>query len=155
MAEGTGVHKPVLLQEFIAAAAVQAGDRWVDGTFGRGGHTAALLEKGAEVLAMDRDEEAGPAAEMLMKKWPGQLTWVNKNFSELVTCSRKHGWNRVNGVLLDLGVSSPQIETAQRGLSFSLSGPLDMRMDRRETKTAADLVRELDEQELARIFYEY
>jgi 16S rRNA (cytosine1402-N4)-methyltransferase len=151
-----GGHEPVLLREFLEAAAVKPGDRWVDGTFGRGGHTGALLERGAAVLALDRDAEAEPAAAALAEKWPGQLMWKKNNFSNLKECSRKHGWERVSGVLIDLGVSSPQIETARRGLSFSLNGPLDMRMDQsEETMNAAHLVQALEERELARIFYEY
>ncbi len=152
---GAGGHEPVLLAEVLAAAGVKPGDRWIDGTFGRGGHARALLEGGARVLGLDRDEGAEEAARALEARWPENFWWMRKNFEELKTCSREHGWEKVDGVLLDLGVSSPQLETPERGFSFRSEGPLDMRMDRRSGPTAADLVNTWDERELTKIFYEY
>jgi 16S rRNA (cytosine1402-N4)-methyltransferase len=148
-------HVPVLLAEVLGAAKVQPGHRWIDGTFGRGGHSHALLEKGALVLGLDQDEEAAGAARALEARWPGKFWWKQRNFKELKTCCRELGWDRVNGVLLDLGVSSPQLETAERGFSFRFEGPLDMRMDRRSGPTAANLVNELSEGELTKLFYEH
>jgi 16S rRNA (cytosine1402-N4)-methyltransferase len=148
-------HIPVLLRPFLAAAKVQPGQRWIDGTLGRGGHARALLEEGARVLGLDRDEDAEEAARVLKARWPGSFDWKRRNFEELKICSMEHGWNKVEGVLLDLGVSSPQLETAERGFSFRAEGPLDMRMDRRGGATAADLVNELSEEELSKIFYEH
>ena len=148
-------HVPVLLAEVMAAARVQPGERWIDGTFGRGGHSSALLERGAQVLALDRDGDAEPAARALEARWPGRFEWKQRNFEDLKTCCQEHGWSDVDGVLLDLGVSSPQLETAQRGFSFQADGPLDMRMDRSGGRTAADLVNELSEEELADLFYEH
>jgi len=148
-------HVPVLLAEVMAAARVQPGECWIDGTFGRGGHSSALLERGAQVLALDRDADAEPAARALEARWPGRFEWKQRNFEDLKTCCAEHGWGEVDGVLLDLGVSSPQLETAQRGFSFQADGPLDMRMDRSGGPTAADLVNELSEEELAEIFYEH
>jgi 16S rRNA (cytosine1402-N4)-methyltransferase len=144
----------VLLAEVLAAARVQPGHRWIDGTFGRGGHARALLEKGALVLGLDRDGEAVEAARALEARWPENFRWKQRNFKELKTCCREQGWDKVNGILLDLGVSSPQLETPERGFSFRAEGPLDMRMDRRGGPTAADLVNELSEGELTRLFYE-
>ena len=144
----------MLLREVLAAAHVQRGHRWVDGTFGRGGHSRALLEAGALVLGLDRDSAAAEAARALEARWPGQFWWQQQNFSRLKTCANEQGWEKVDGVLLDLGVSSPQLETAERGFSFQADGPLDMRMDQRSGRTAADLVNELPEAELTRIFYE-
>lgn len=153
--EGTNRgHIPVLLREVIAAARVRPGHRWVDGTFGRGGHSRALLEAGALVLGLDRDSEAEEAARALEARWPGRFWWRQRNFNELKTCVQEQGWETVDGVLLDLGVSSPQLETASRGFSFQLEGPLDMRMDQRSGPTAAELVNELSEEELTRLFYE-
>ena len=149
-----GGHVPVLLAEVLAAARVQPGQRWVDGTFGRGGHSRALLEKGALVLGLDQDGEAAEAARVLEARWPEKFRWKQRNFRELKTCCREQGWDKVDGVLLDLGVSSPQLETPQRGFSFRAEGPLDMRMDRSSGPTAADLVNELSESELTRLFYE-
>ena len=149
-------HIPVLLAEVMAAARVQPGARWIDGTFGRGGHSSALLAAGAQVLALDRDADAGPAAHALAALWPGRFAWQHRNFEELKTCAQQHGWNSVDGgILLDLGVSSPQLDTAERGFSFQWDGPLDMRMDRRGGPTAADLVNHSTEAELAAMLYEY
>ena len=153
--ESQGEHVPVLLAEVLAAAKVRPGQRWIDGTFGRGGHSRALLEQGALVLGLDRDSEAEGAARALEAQWPGNFKWKQRNFKELKTCSKEHGWNQVDGVLLDLGVSSPQLETPERGFSFRAEGPLDMRMDRRSGPTAADLVNELSEGDLSKLFYEY
>jgi 16S rRNA (cytosine1402-N4)-methyltransferase len=126
----------------------------VDGTFGRGGHSRALLEAGAQVLGLDQDGDAAEAARALEAQWPGQFWWRQRNFRELKTCTHEHGWEKVDGVLLDLGISSPQLETAARGFSFQAEGPLDMRMDQRSGPTAADLVNELPEAELTKLFYE-
>jgi len=152
---GGGEHLPVLLAEVLAAARVQPGQRWIDGTFGRGGHSRALLERGAQVLGLDQDSAAEEAARVLEARWPEDFKWKQRNFKELKTCSIEHGWEKVDGVLLDLGVSSPQLETAERGFSFRMEGPLDMRMDRRSGATAADLVNELSEGDLTKIFYEH
>jgi 16S rRNA (cytosine1402-N4)-methyltransferase len=149
------VHTPVLLEAFLSATRPGPGQRWIDGTFGRGGHTRALLAAGAEVLGLDRDEAAAEAAEAVGREWPGKFRWIRRNFAELEECGREAGWEEIDGVLLDLGVSSPQLDTAERGFSFRLDGPLDMRMDRREGVTAAQLVNEATEEELAKIFYEY
>ncbi len=154
--EGAGRgHIPVLLREVLAAADVRPGQRWIDGTFGRGGHTRALLEAGAVVLGLDQDAAAATAARELEEKWAGKFEWRQRNFKELRTCAEEHGWAEVDGILLDLGVSSPQLETAARGFSFQAEGPLDMRMDQRSGRTAAELVNELPEEELSRILYEY
>jgi len=150
-----GGHIPVLLAEVLAAAKVRPGQQWIDGTFGRGGHTRALLEAGAVVLGLDQDSEAEGAARKLEAEWPDNFRWKQRNFKELKTCAHEHGWDKVDGILLDLGVSSPQLETPERGFSFRAEGPLDMRMDRRSGATAADLVNELPEGELSKLFYEY
>jgi 16S rRNA (cytosine1402-N4)-methyltransferase len=150
-----GGHIPVLLGEVLAAAKVRPGQRWIDGTFGRGGHSRALLEKGAQVLGLDQDSEAAEAARALEARWPENFRWKQRNFRELKTCCQEQGWDKVDGgILLDLGVSSPQLETPERGFSFRAEGPLDMRMDRSGGPTAADLVNELPEGELTRLFYE-
>jgi 16S rRNA (cytosine1402-N4)-methyltransferase len=142
------------MTEVLAAARVQPGQRWIDGTFGRGGHARALLERGALVLGLDRDGEAAGAAGALEARWGDNFRWKQRNFKELKTCCTEQGWDQVDGVLLDLGVSSPQLETPERGFSFRAEGPLDMRMDRDDGPTAADLVNELSESELSRLFYE-
>ncbi len=145
----------MLLAEVLAAAKARPGRRWIDGTFGRGGHTRGLLEAGASVLGLDQDSEAETAARAMEAQWPGQFTWKQRNFTELKTCGTEHGWDKVDGILLDLGVSSPQLETPARGFSFRTEGPLDMRMDQRGGPTAAELVNDLPEGELSRLFYEH
>jgi 16S rRNA (cytosine1402-N4)-methyltransferase len=160
MPEGEGSaarreHEPVLLAEVLAAAQVRPGQRWIDGTFGRGGHTRALLERGAQVLGLDRDGAAAEAAAAVKAEWPETFLWQQTNFNELKTCSARHGWLTVDGVLLDLGVSSPQLESAGRGFSFRQDGPLDMRMDQRTGPTAADLVNTWSAAELSKTFYEH
>ena len=153
--EETSGHLPVLLAEVLVVARVRPGDKWIDGTFGRGGHTQALLERGAKVLGLDQDDEAAKAARALEARWPESFKWKQRNFKDLKTCSTEHGWAKVDGVLLDLGVSSPQLEQAERGFSFRVEGPIDMRMDRRGGQTAADLVNGLSEGELGKLFYEH
>ena len=150
-----GEHVPVLLNPFLAAVNARPGQRWIDGTFGRGGHSGALLEKGALVLGLDRDGEAATAAQALKGRWPDQFEFQQRNFEELRSCSNANGWDRVDGVLLDLGVSSPQLANAARGFSFRTEGPLDMRMDQRGASTAADLVNSLSEAELGKLFHEH
>jgi 16S rRNA (cytosine1402-N4)-methyltransferase len=152
--QGAAGHVPVLLAEVMAAASVRPGQRWIDGTFGRGGHARALLERGAQVLGLDRDAEAAEAARALEAQWPEQFRWRQRNFEDLKTCCAERGWDEVDGVLLDLGVSSPQLETPGRGFSFRAEGPLDMRMDRSSGPTAADVINERSEQELTKLFYE-
>lgn len=151
---GSG-HEPVLLAAFLEACEPAAGERWVDGTMGRGGHSRAMLAAGAWVLGLDRDEAAVEAAAGWAGPWRDRMAWQRRNFAELEVAVREHGWDGVDGVLLDLGVSSPQLETAERGFSFRLDGPLDMRMDQREPLTAAGVVNTWDEAALAKLFYEY
>ena len=149
-----GEHIPVLLAEVLAAANVRPGQRWIDGTFGRGGHTRALLERGAQVLGLDQDGDAENAALAVKADWPETFTWIRRNFEHLKTCSIEHGWDKVEGILLDLGVSSPQLDAPARGFSFRAEGPVDMRMDQSKGPTAADLVNDLPEGDLSRIFFE-
>lgn len=150
------MHRPVLLDAFLRRSAplLRPGSRWVDGTFGRGGHTRALLERGCRVLALDRDAEAAEAAEALRAQWPDTMNFARSNFREIGERAAEIGWGEVEGVLLDLGVSSPQFDDAERGFSFRFEAPLDMRMDRRQESTAARIVNETEEGALADLFYQ-
>ena len=143
------VHIPVLLQETIDALGVRSGGRYVDGTLGRAGHTREILARGGEVLGIDRDDDAlaAVAAQKLER-----LTIAKGNHGDLATIARAHGWDEADGVLLDLGVSSPQLDEADRGFSFLREGPLDMRMNRADGMTAADLVNGESPERLAEIF---
>jgi len=140
-------HIPVLLSETIEALQVKRGGRYVDGTFGRGGHARAIASEGGEVLGIDRDEAAVAAA--------GEMHVVRGRHGDLRRIANENGWESVEGVLLDLGVSSPQLDEAGRGFSFLREGPLDMRMDRTQDLTAAILVNGTDADELANIFREW
>lgn len=139
-------HVPVLLEETLEVLAVKPGGRYVDGTFGRGGHAREIVRRGGEVLGIDRDEAAVAAA--------GDIRVVHGRHGEMKDIANENGWNEVDGILLDLGVSSPQLDDAGRGFSFLREGPLDMRMDRSCGTSAADLVNEADEARLESIFRE-
>jgi 16S rRNA (cytosine1402-N4)-methyltransferase len=148
-------HVPVLLDEVVAALAVAPGETHVDGTFGAGGYTKALLEKGAaRIFAFDRDPHAIAAGEALAAASGGRLTLVPERFSGMRQALRDRGVEAVDGVTLDIGVSSMQLDRAERGFSFQADGPLDMRMSG-EGRSAADIVNEADEGELADILYHY
>ena len=138
------LHRPVLLQEAVDALDVRPGGRYVDGTFGRGGHSREIVRRGGEVLGIDRDDAAVAAA--------GDLRVVKGNHGEMERIVREHGWDEVDGVLLDLGVSSPQLDEAARGFSFLRDGPLDMRMDPSGGVTAADIVNFESAERLEEIF---
>jgi 16S rRNA (cytosine1402-N4)-methyltransferase len=141
-------HKPVLIDEVIAAMKPAPGETVVDGTFGAGGYTRALLATGARVIAFDRDPTAARFAEDLPAD---RFRLVQARFSEMAEVA---GDGALDGVALDLGVSSMQLDEAERGFSFMRDGPLDMRMGD-EGETAADLVNTAEPSELARILYVY
>ena len=142
-------HRPVLLEETVGALSVRPVGRYVDGTLGRAGHTRAILARGGVVLGIDRDDAA--LADVGALGLDG-LTIAKGNHGDVASIARAHGWDAVDGVLLDLGVSSPQLDEAERGFSFLREGPLDMRMDRSGGETAADLVNGADAERLAEIF---
>jgi 16S rRNA (cytosine1402-N4)-methyltransferase len=146
-------HKPVLLRALLLAVDPQPGQCWIDGTFGRGGHTRAFLERGCRVLGLDRDASAAPAAAQLWAQYPQTFTFERSNFNEMQLIAHNIGWKKIDGVLLDLGVSSPQLDNAQRGFSFRADAPLDMRMDQDQSLTAAQLVNTLSETDLADLIY--
>jgi 16S rRNA (cytosine1402-N4)-methyltransferase len=139
-------HVPVLLNETVNALSIKAGGRYLDGTFGRGGHSREIARRGGEVLGIDRDDAAIAAA--------GGLKVVKGRHSHLKEIALENGWREVNGILLDLGVSSPQLDEAGRGFSFLRDGPLDMRMDQSDGLTAADIVNGESAERLEEIFRE-
>ena len=154
MDTGGPVHQPVLLRQVLRALAVGPDEIYVDGTFGRGGHTRAILEKlgpGGILLALDRDPEAVQVARQFGEREPNLLV-EQGNFGDLRAVADQHGLTgRVNGVLLDLGVSSPQLDDGRRGFSFRRDGPLDMRMDPARGESAAEWLNRADEQEISRV----
>ena len=151
-------HIPVLLLEAVDALAVKPGGRYVDGTLGRAGHTREILVRGGCVLGIDRDDQALREVEELKsrgdEKW-SRLTLARGNHGDLKEIACEKGWTEVDGILLDLGVSSPQLDEAGRGFSFLRDGPLDMRMDRSRGVTAADLVNNESAERLEEIFREW
>ncbi|MGN6619926.1 MAG: 16S rRNA (cytosine(1402)-N(4))-methyltransferase RsmH [Sphingomonas sp.] len=147
-------HIPVLVDVVIDALAILPGERHVDATFGAGGYTRAMLAKGATVFAFDRDPDAIREGETLVRDGEGRLALIEAPFSamehELVALDAAP----VDGVTMDIGVSSMQLDRADRGFSFQADGPLDMRMSQ-AGETAADFVNEADEQEIADVLYQY
>lgn len=150
-----GQHLPVLIREVIAALAPRDGGRYLDGTFGRGGYTRGLLEAAnCTILAIDRDPEALSVGAEMAKGFDGRLRVVAGTFGHLDSLAEAAQFAPIDGVTLDIGVSSPQIDTPERGFSFRTDGPLDMRMSL-SGQSAADLVNGLGEEDLANIIYQY
>ncbi|WP_404712055.1 16S rRNA (cytosine(1402)-N(4))-methyltransferase RsmH [Sphingomonas sp. MMS24-J13] len=145
-------HIPVLLDEVIAGLAPQPGETHVDGTFGAGGYTRALLAAGADVIAFDRDPDAIAEGQALVGESDGHLQLVPETFSRLADVLEDRGIEGVDGVTLDIGVSSMQLDRAERGFSFQSDGPLDMRMEQ-VGPSAADFVNEADEAEIADVLF--
>ncbi|QDQ39171.1 16S rRNA (cytosine(1402)-N(4))-methyltransferase RsmH [Legionella geestiana] len=152
------MHQPVMLKEVIEALAIKPDGVYVDATFGRGGHTRGILASLApegRVLAIDRDAEAIAHAGEVFKDEP-RLHLYHGSFAELANAVEQAGLTgRVNGILMDLGVSSPQLDTPERGFSFMQDGPLDMRMDTRQPLSAARFVNEASVDEMTQVFREY
>ena len=156
--ENEWVHIPVLAREVVThLSAVHNLKRMIDGTLGNGGHTRMMLENNPEleVLGIDRDTAALERAGKNLKEFGSRFTAVHGEFAQLESLSRAHGWDQVDAILLDIGVSSPQIDDPARGFSFRNCGPLDMRMDRSLKLTASRVVNFYSEEDLAKIFYEY
>ena len=149
-------HIPVLLDEVLATLSPVAGGHYLDGTFGAGGYTQAILDAAerVEVLAIDRDPDAIAAGQSMVSAYAGRLRLWAGPFSALETCARDYEFLPLDGIVLDVGVSSMQIDDPARGFSFRADGPLDMRMAQ-EGRSAADLVNTLKENELADLIYLY
>ena len=146
-------HVPVLVNDVIAALAIHEGETAIDGTFGAGGYTRALLGAGAgRVIALDRDPDAIEAGGSLVPD--PRLTLINERFSQMDRVLAERGIEHVDAIALDIGVSSMQLDRADRGFSFSADGPLDMRMSR-SGLTAAEFLNSADESEIARVLKDY
>jgi 16S rRNA (cytosine1402-N4)-methyltransferase len=147
-----------MVHEVVTALDCRAGGTYVDATVGAGGHAAALLEASAPggfLVGLDRDREILALAAERLAAYAGRFLLVHANFGDLAEVLAREGRGQVDGVLVDLGLSSLQLDRGERGFSFRVDAPLDMRMDRDEEGTALDLVRDLDEEELARVIFEY
>ncbi|MDD6212216.1 MAG: 16S rRNA (cytosine(1402)-N(4))-methyltransferase RsmH [Clostridiales bacterium] len=151
-------HVSVLLEPSIENLAIKADGIYVDGTLGGGGHSYHIAEKlseGGRLIGIDRDEEAIRAASARLAPFADRVTIVKSNYGEIRRVLNDLGIRKVDGILLDLGVSSYQLDTAERGFSYMADAPLDMRMDQEETWTAGDIVNTYSEEELTRIIRDY
>ena len=148
-------HNPVLLNEMLDWLAPKDKGIYVDGTFGAGGYSRAILKAAnCTVYAIDRDPSTKVFAEKLEAEFPGRFVWLLGNFSDMCSLLDMHGVGAVDGIVLDLGVSSMQLDQAERGFSFKSDGPLDMRMEA-EGASASEVVNTASEAELADIFHYY
>jgi 16S rRNA (cytosine1402-N4)-methyltransferase len=151
-------HKPVMVGEVIASLRCRAATVTLDGTVGGGGHAEAILEGTAPdgiLIGIDVDTDALRTAEKRLARFGERALLVRGNFADMDTILKEKKIGKVDGILLDLGVSSHQLDTAERGFSFTMDAPLDMRMDRSRRDSAADLVNTLPWEELARIIRDY
>ena len=150
-------HKSVLLDECIEALNLRPDGIYLDGTLGGAGHSSEIVKRltTGRLIGVDRDRTALAAAEERLRPYLDRVTLVHSNFSEIRSILRELSVPGVDGMLFDLGVSSPQLDDAERGFSYMADAPLDMRMDRDDALTAAEIVNTWPADELRRIFYEY
>ena len=151
-------HKPVLLEECLTALHIKPDGVYVDGTLGRAGHSVEIAKRltgGGRLICLDRDETAIAAAKVRLADYMDRVTLVHSNFSRLGEVLAELGVSGADGMLFDLGVSSPQLDEAQRGFSYMHDAPLDMRMDQTAALTARDVVNGWSYEELRRILFEY
>lgn len=150
-------HISVLLEESVNCLRAEEGGIYADGTLGGGGHSYRILSKSdtSRLIGIDQDIEAINAAKERLKEFGGRVTFVNRNFSEIKSILEDEGIEYIDGAVIDLGVSSYQLDNAERGFSYMHDAPLDMRMDRRGEKSAYDVVNSYSAEELTKIFYEY
>ncbi|MBP7688601.1 MAG: 16S rRNA (cytosine(1402)-N(4))-methyltransferase RsmH [Thermoflexales bacterium] len=153
----TTQHVSVLPQETRDGLALKPGGRYIDGTVGGGGHSESILSAAPdiELLGLDADPAAIERATLRLAPFGSRVKLVNANFAQLGEVARAHGFDQVDGVVLDLGLSSDQLEDRARGFGFQTGGPLDMRFDPTRGETAADLANNLDQDELADVIYRY
>lgn len=150
-------HISVLFEESINALNIKDGGIYVDGTLGGGGHSRGILSRNAScsLVGIDRDIEAISAAKKRLEEFGNRVTFVNRNFSEIRNILSAQGIDKIDGAVLDLGVSSYQLDNAERGFSYMHDAHLDMRMNTQAEKSAYDVVNSYSSDELTRIFYEY
>ncbi len=151
------LHRPVLLDTVVEHLATAPAGLFVDATVGLGGHADAILAQRADIrlVGLDRDDAALELADLKLARWAGRYELCHSDYRALPELSERRGWAPLSAVLVDMGVSSLQLDDPDRGFSFRLEGPLDMRMDRRERRTAAELVNRLDAGELRALIRDY
>ena len=157
MSEPSYTHKPVLLEECIQALAIRPDGIYLDGTLGRAGHSREIARRltSGRLICVDRDQAALDAAEERLAPWRDKVELVHSNFCQLDAILDGLKLDRVDGMLFDLGVSSPQLDDPSRGFSYMADAPLDMRMDKTDTLTARTVVNEWPQEELRRILWQY
>jgi len=150
-------HLPVLLSECIEGLDINPSGIYVDGTFGRGGHSQEILKRltDGKLIVIDRDAQAFCDAEELIRKSADKIECVHGNFCDIEMLLKERGYEHVDGMLFDLGVSSPQLDASERGFSYMQDAPLDMRMDKSEEQTAFHAVNSWSEATLKKVFYEF
>jgi 16S rRNA (cytosine1402-N4)-methyltransferase len=151
-------HIPVLFEDVMQGLHIRPGGAYIDGTLGAGGHAAGILARsgpGGRLLGFDADPSALAIASERLAAFGDRVTFVHANFAQMGELAPAHGFGAVDGILLDIGMSSMMIDDAERGFSYSRDGPLDMRFDSSAGRTAADLLNTADEAELVRILREY
>jgi 16S rRNA (cytosine1402-N4)-methyltransferase len=153
--EERGYHRPVLIKEVLHYLRPGPGKVFLDCTIGGGGHSRAFLEAGAEVIGVDQDPDAIAQSMASLVEFKTRLTLIRSNFVDIARYIKEMGFSGFDGVLMDLGISSHQLDSPQRGFSFQRSGPLDMRMGPNVPRKASDLVNYAPEAELIRIFQDY
>lgn len=155
---GTYTHRPVLLEECIQGLAIRPDGLYIDGTLGRGGHSEEIVKRltqGGRLICIDRDSQAIEAGKARLAPWADRITFLHGNFGDLVQLLDDAGIEQADGMLFDLGVSSPQLDDPERGFSYMHDAPLDMRMDRDDALTAWTVVNQWPRAELRRILSQY
>ncbi|MBN1135496.1 MAG: 16S rRNA (cytosine(1402)-N(4))-methyltransferase RsmH [Anaerolineae bacterium] len=151
-------HVPVLYREVLTGLQVRPGGRYIDATIGAGGHASGILDTSApdgRLLGLDADPEAVTFARRALQRFGDRAIITVSNFRDLQAAAVAHGFEQVDGVIMDLGFSSRQLGAAERGFSFEQDGPLDMRLNPNQGRTAAELIQDLSEMELADLFWRY
>ena len=155
---GTYTHRPVLLEECIQGLAIRPDGLYIDGTLGRGGHSEEIVKRltqGGRLICIDRDSQAIEAGKARLAPWAGQITFLHGNFGDLAQLLDDAGIEKADGMLFDLGVSSPQLDDPERGFSYMHDAPLDMRMDASAPLTAREVVNGWSYEELRRILFDF
>ena len=151
-------HRPVLFDECMELLEIKAGGTYVDGTLGGGGHASGIAERigpTGTLIGIDRDQDALDAATERLDRYPCRKILIKSRYSNITELLKNHGIEKIDGALLDIGVSSYQLDDPERGFSYQNDAPLDMRMDRNDPLTARDVVNDYSEEELARIIRDY
>lgn len=149
------IHTPVMLKEVISYLSLKSGSIYVDATIGEGGHAESILETGARVIGIDQDEEVLEKAAKRLARFESQIRFIYGNFRNIKQLLYENGISKVDGILYDIGISSYQLDSKERGFSFKYNAPLDMRMDMRNSVKAVDLVNSLTTDKLIDIIRKY